>query len=161
MKISKITAAVISAAAAVTAVTVTVFAAGTVVTVNEENFPDVNFREFVSENFDTDKNGKLSQKELDAVTRIDVNSMEISSVKGVEKFTKIEYLNCSGNKLTELDVSKNTRLNVFGCNACGLTELDVSKNTKLEHFECRSNKLTELDLSKNTELVFLPAMTTN
>ena len=40
------------------------------VAINAENFPDSNFRSYVSENFDTDSNGVLSNTEIIAVTTI-------------------------------------------------------------------------------------------
>ena len=38
------------------------------VEINNKNFPDANFRSYVSTNFDKDNNGVLSQGELDVVT---------------------------------------------------------------------------------------------
>ena len=64
----------------------------------------------------------------------------------------LTYLNCNGNQLTTLDVSKNTALTEFYCSDNQITALDVSKNTALTEFCCIDNQLTTLDVSKNTAL---------
>ena len=74
------------------------------------NFPDEIFREFVSENFDTDKNGGLSAEEIEAVTEISIVSKEVSSLEGVKIFTNLRCLECADNNLKSLDVSSNSNL---------------------------------------------------
>ena len=64
------------------------------IAINETNFPDANFRTYVSANCDTDGSGTLSTSELAAVTSIDVYNKSISSLKGVEYFTSLTLLNC-------------------------------------------------------------------
>lgn len=152
MNIKKICAALTAAVISVTAVAVTAFAVSDV-TVNKDNFPDETFREYVSENFDKDKNGKLSQEEWVAVTEINVEQQKkIKSLKGVEKFKNLEILYCNNNKLTTLDVSENTKLKQLDCGENQLTKLDLSKNTELELLWCYTNRLTKLDVTQNTEL---------
>ena len=43
------------------------------VAINETNFPDSNFRDYVSKNFDADNNGFLSQSECDNVEKINIS----------------------------------------------------------------------------------------
>ena len=69
---------------------------------------DAAFRSYVKGTFDTDGNGKLSPAEISLVTYIDVCDMGISSLKGVEYFTKLLHMYCDYNNLTSLGVSKNT-----------------------------------------------------
>ncbi len=71
MHIKKLAAVVAASVISVTAVTVTAAAAGTKVPITEKYFPDEGFREYVSQ-FDTDGNGYLSQKERNAVQKINV-----------------------------------------------------------------------------------------
>ncbi|MBQ2264946.1 MAG: hypothetical protein II341_06005, partial [Oscillospiraceae bacterium] len=80
------------------------------VEISEENFPDETFRTYVDENFDTTDDNILTADEIAAVTRIDVCEMRITNLTGVEYFTALESLNCSGNQLTSLDVSDCTAL---------------------------------------------------
>ncbi len=55
--------------------------------------------------------------------------------------TALEYLNCSNNKLTALDVSKNMALEGLLCYDNKLTALDVSKNTALKILYCYGNQI--------------------
>ncbi|MGN0463774.1 MAG: hypothetical protein ACI4GA_03645, partial [Acutalibacteraceae bacterium] len=78
----------------------TVFAEEGDVEINKTNFPDDNFREFVSKNCDTDRNGVLSQSEIDAATDFFFPSKNIANLKGIEYFTALTSLWCGNNQLT-------------------------------------------------------------
>ena len=146
-------------------------------------FPDPIFRAYVLENFDIDGDGKISKKEAEAVTSIDVSKNSstpdderIASLEGIQFFTNLTYLDCNDNKLTELDVTQNpaltelwcrenqlTTLNVSGCSALTylfcyynqLTKLDVTQNPALKYLYCYRNQLTTLDVTQNTALTYL------
>ena len=120
-----------------------------------EQFPDPNFKAYVLEKFDKDKNGKISTAEAEAVTKIDVNGKEIVDLTGIELFTKLEKLECHKNQLTELNISGCTHLKKLQCYNNQLEKLDVSKNTGLETLSCHNNKLTKLEVSANTALKLL------
>lgn len=123
------------------------------VPINEDNFPDPNFRKFVAAKaINANEDGFLSEEELKAVTKMDVNSKEITSLKGIDFFMALTELDCRYNNLTSLDVSKKTALKKLDCSNNSLTSLDVSKNTALEWLGCDNNSLTSLDVSKNTAL---------
>ena len=132
------------------------------VAINADNFPDKWFRRYVSENFDKNGNGYLSDYEIAKVTRMCLVVLTtdytnfISSLQGVEYFTALTYLHCSYiYHLTSLDVSKNSALTHLYCSDTGLTTLDVSKNSALKVLNCSYNKLTILDVSKNLALTNL------
>ena len=78
--------------------------------VNESNFPDEPFRNYISDNIDTSSDGHLSHTELSAVIAMDISGLGIHSLQGIEHFTDLESLDCSDNHLTSLDLSANTRL---------------------------------------------------
>ena len=123
--------------------------------IDENTFPDENFRAYILKNIDKDGDGYLSETEIEETTSITCRDRSISSLKGIECFAALEYLYCSENNLTQLDVSKNTALEVLYCSENNLTQLDVSKNTALEALDCLKNNLTQLDVSKNTALEVL------
>ena len=129
------------------------FAAGDVA-INDTNFPDEKFREYVKTEFDKDNNDSLSADEIAAVKDIRPTHRDISSLTGVEHFTNLERLNVQDNeKLTTLDLSKNTALVSLLCSNTNLTSLDTSHNTKLVFLECNDvSTLTSLNVSRNTEL---------
>lgn len=64
----------------------------------------------------------------------------------------LERLRCIKNKLTTLDVSQNKKLRYLECNKNQLTTLDLSQNKELDELNCGQNQLTELDVSQNKKL---------
>ena len=126
------------------------------VAIDETNFPDYCFREnwILKQTFADDD--YLTDQEAASVTAIDVSSKGIANLKGIEHFTALKTLNCSGNYLTTstLDVSKNTALEVLDCSSnYNLTTLNLSMNTKLKTLDCSNNyEMTALNVSANTAL---------
>ena len=102
------------------------------VTINAANFPDNTFRNYVSQNFDTDSSGILTDAEIAAISYIEVREQGISSLRGIENFTALEDIDCSRNNITELDISHNTLLEYLGCENNALTAIDVSHNPLLK-----------------------------
>ena len=122
--------------------------------INEKNFPDANFRNYLlSQSYG--KDGVLTEAEIKGIAGINVSGKNISSLKGIEYFTVLTELLCNSNQLTALDVSKNTALTSLDCANNQLTALDVSGCTALTELSCSSNQLTALDVSKNTALTSL------
>ena len=122
--------------------------------IDEKNFPDEAFRNYVIDEIDGDKNGILSEKEMR--TTLDMSMpADVKDLTGIQYFTALEIFACTGSDLTELDLSHNRNLIFLDCSNNQLSKLDVSNNTELEKLECSANALTELDLSKNTELLHL------
>ena len=118
----------------------------------KNNFPSKNFRSFlIATAFGS--TGYFDEKHY--LTTLNVESRGITSLRGIEFFTRLTSLSCGYNQLTELDVSNNTALTYFSCYSNQLTELDVSNNTALTSLGCGSNQLTELDVSNNTALTTL------
>lgn len=111
-------------------------------------FPDPYFRKYVLENFDTDKDGKISKEEAEDITKIYAGNKRIESFEGIQSFTNLTYLDCCRNKLTSLDVSKNTKLTELYCDSNQLTSLDVSGCPSLKWLTCYNNQLTSLDISE-------------
>ena len=130
------------------------FAAGQDVEINETNFPDATFREYVKR-FDNNRNGKLSTSEINVVKNIDVSEKNIKSIKGVEFFADLEELECVKNKISDINVSKNTKLKKLNCEWNELNTLDVTKNIALNELRCGINNLTTLDLKNNKNLKVL------
>ena len=125
------------------------------VEINETNFPDANFRNYVLKERDTTKDGFLQDPEITSAQSLSFVGKEITSLKGIEHFTHLTELDCSGNQLTTLDLSKNTALTFLRCADNQLTTLDLSKNAALTELRCDNNQLKALDLSNNTALTVL------
>lgn len=152
------------------------------IAINEKNFPDENFRDYVAEEWDKNHDKYFSPSEIANAKWISCDNKEISNLKGIEFFTNIwllecyynnlttidlshnknlSYINCHHNQLNELDVSGLPLLETFYCGYNALPSIDVSKNEKLEDFDCQDNHLDTLDVSQNKELVKLSCGTNN
>ena len=122
------------------------------------NIPDANFKNalLAITGLDANHDGEIQCSEADAWTgAIDVSNKSISDLTGIEAFTHITNLNCSGNSLNTLSVSANTALTYLNCNDNSITSLILSGNTALTHLECDYNSLTSLDVSANIALTYL------
>ncbi len=152
------------------------------IAINEKNFPDENFRDYVAGEWDKNQDKYFSPSEIANAKWISCDNKEISNLKGIEFFTNIwllecyynnlttidlshnknlSYINCHHNQLNELDVSGLPLLETFYCGHNALPSIDVSKNEKLEDFDCQDNHLDTLDVSQNKELVKLSCGTNN
>ena len=121
------------------------------VKIDETTFPDSNFRNWVlSQEYGAD--GVLTNEELENVTSLEINRLEIHDLKGIEYFIALKVLNCMTNKLTALDLSKNIALEKLECVGNRLTTINLLENSKLRLLSCVSNQLTTLDVSGCTEL---------
>ena len=117
---------------------------------------DNNFEQaLINLGYDTVLDDSVPTANINNVTFLNVSNQNISDLTGIEDFTAITYLNCSGNQLTSLNVSQNNALTVLFCYNNQLTSLDISNNTALTDLRCYNNQLTSLDLSQNTTLYVL------
>lgn len=128
------------------------------VEINDTNFPDPVFLQYVKDNIDTadttsgQKDDKLSKAERDAVTEINIDNKNCTDLTGIAYFANLTELDCSDNQLTTLDVSKNAKLRILRCYNNGMEKLNLGDITHLTLLNCDNNNLTELDVSKNPDL---------
>ena len=116
---------------------------------------DSTFAAYCRSNFDTDKDGKVSMQEASVVESIDLKEKGVSSLRGLEYFFNLKFLDCSQNNLSTLDISGNTSLISLDCSLNHLASLDLSKNTKLQRLLSADNEIASLDVSHNTNLTYL------
>ena len=76
----------------------------------------------------------------------------ISNLTGLQDFTALEYLNVSGNQLSNYDFSSNLNLKYLNIGYCQISNLDVSQNFLLEHLDFKLNGLLSIDVSNNLNL---------
>ena len=129
-----------------------------VVEINDTNFPDPVFQQYVKDNIDTadttsgQKDGRLSKAERDAVTTISIDNQNCTDLTGIAYFANLTELNCYHNQLTTLDVSNNAKLRILECSNDDMEKLNLGDITHLTLLNCDDNNLTELDVSKNRYL---------
>jgi Leucine-rich repeat (LRR) protein len=86
------------------------------------------------------------------IKSLDVRNSRIADMAGIEAFVNLEYLDCSSNHLTGLDISNNAGLLYLMCDGNQLTNLEVSGNAPLVDLSCGNNLLDSLDISHNLVL---------
>lgn len=138
---------------------------------------DLDFMKYCYENFDVNKDGKVSILEANAVEKIEICG--VKSLEGIQYFSNLKELylcdesHDKGGNLTALDISKNIKLEALVCSHNQFKELSLSNenlthlflqyNTELEKLnlsnlpnlvwlDCSYNKLYSLDVSHNTRL---------
>ena len=140
--------------------------------INETNFPDAKFHNFVSERYDANGDGFLSDEEVADVENMNLGGQTIGTVEGIRYFTNLRVLECPGNQGINLSDIKDLPIEIMRLNACQLTELsiiedledleelylpgnnvsslNISNNPNLRRLECHGNfRMTELDISNN------------
>jgi hypothetical protein len=135
------------------------FSAKADVVLNATNFPDANFRAYITTITGVATGDTITQQKLNSITSMYCSSKSIASLKGIEYFTALTTLYCYNNSLTTLDLSHNTALKTLSCSNNQLTELDMTNNAALTKLYCNSNQLTSLDVTHNTKLTTLDCYT--
>jgi len=119
------------------------------------NIPDPNFEQaLLDANIDTDGilNGLMSPSNTVGVTLLNLNSLNISDLTGIEAFTDLETLFALDNNLTNIDVSNNTALLGLVLDLNNLTSIDVTNNVNLVSLGLSQNQITTLDLTNNSSI---------
>ena len=110
------------------------------IAINEENFPDQDFRDNVSWDWNTNRDDYFSPSEIEKAIFIGIWNRPISSLKGIEFFKEIYRLDCYSDSLTTIDLSNNKKLSYLNCLDNQLRELEVSGLPLLETFYCGDNR---------------------
>lgn len=121
--------------------------------IDAAHFPDANFLAAVQEI--AGGGDVLTQAVIDETTGMGVENRKIQDLTGIEYFTALTWLDCSGNWLEKLDTSGNPALTELYCNGNYLKKLDTSGNSALVYLDCSDNRLPRLDLSSNKALIYL------
>ena len=127
------------------------------VSIDEDNFPDEHFRNYVSENYDTNNSGSLSDDEIAAVTKMTYANKETTTMKGIEVFTSLEELKLSDSfdemlDLKSLDLSGNTSLKKLTITCAAIETLDLSHNMELEYVALNAVPVKSLDMTGHSAL---------
>lgn len=92
---------------------------------------------------------------IDTITNLDVSSsINIHDFTGIQNFAALTHLNCSGNNLSNLDLSSNN-IQSLNCSDNQLTNLELENDQFLITLNCSGNQLSSLNLNGFTELQYL------
>ncbi len=121
------------------------------VAINEKNFPDKAFRNYISYQFDPDGDGYFDPTVVEDIS-INEGARDLT---GLHYFTGLKYLNCCDLGLTSLDLSAQTELITLECaynDFSAQDSLKLSACTKLTYIDCSHCRISSIDLSAQTEL---------
>ena len=131
--------------------------------IDEKNFPDPVFREYVHKvagsYYLTDaivRQIEALDVSKDNIKKVLGDRDPITSLKGIRYLKYVRDLNCKYQKLTTLDLELNMRVERLNCYGNQLTDLWLRPTgTSLKYLNCSVNQLNALDLSKSSELTEL------
>lgn len=131
-------------------------------------FTDDVFRQYISEEFDTDDDGFLSQEEISTITDLNMDGSEAQSLEGIKNLTSLKNLYFSEGSLESLDVSGMENLecviaigddietvDVSGCDSLvslyinfnSIENLTLENMPALETVWCDNNGMTSFEIS--------------
>ena len=149
--------------------------------INEINFPDQYFREYIATNFDKDNDNYLSKDEISNITELEIDEdffedLNIADtiapmddddddeddsligvpidLKGLEFFTELVELSIENLEILNLDLSQNTKLEFLEIEG-NIDSIDLSNLANLVELDLEDNYLTNIDLSNNPALTYL------
>lgn len=127
---------------------------------------------------DSIHDGYVLKSNIMNIDSLDISNFGIYDLTGIKDFTNLNYLNCSGNQIVNLDLSQNSllsyvdcsnnqinnlsfsqkkaqsALNTLNCDQNQISTLDFASNTLLASFSCDNNLLTDLKISNGNNLNF-------
>lgn len=104
---------------------------------------DATFRQLMIDAADTDKDGKISIDEANALTSLNLSGKGLKTVD-LFYFEKLEDLDLSNNELTDLDLSMQMGLKNLNLSHNKFTKLNLQRQTALETLDASNNVITEL-----------------
>ena len=145
-----------------------------VVAIDEEHFPDFNFRRYIQEHFDANRDEILNISEIFLTETVihreddfslispyiffrtdvhlfegiglDVSDMGITDLTGIEYFKGLEVLVCQNNALETLDLTKFPELRSIDCSGnATLSRIELAEDSLLIVLDCNR---TTLDLKQ-------------
>ncbi len=110
--------------------------------INATTFPDQNFRDYLRTVIIAGRDDVLTYTERQFITSINLDSLNISSLKGIEYLIGLKGLSCSNNNLTKLEALPDSLI-VLHCDMNRLTDLGTLPD-RLTELICNYNRLTDL-----------------
>lgn len=129
------------------------------------SIPDIGFEEaLIDLKFDSNGlNGNILLSDAQYIKNLNINSplnneqlpnvnSKIKDLTGIEHFTNLTRLDCSGNEIEKIDLSKNLKLSFLNCRENKIKSLDLSNNPELFSISCDYNQLNSIVLGSKPVL---------
>lgn len=96
---------------------------------------------------DTNNDNEIQISEALVVTKLLVFNQNINNLNGIEHFSNLQKLDCSGNNLTTINFQNNTTITTLRCNSNQITSLILDNLPSLTEISCGYNLMQTVDLS--------------
>ena len=123
------------------------------IVISKEMFPDDSFRQYISESFDINNDGKLSVDERLAVTRIHSTDElgkkvidNMTSTKGIECFPNVDSCYFDHANINSIDLSKNLELEYLSLREIRTPKLILPENSMLKSLTIGQTNIKEINL---------------
>ena len=126
------------------------------IAINEKNFPDVVFRNYIQKKADKNNNYSLDSDELEKLQEIYLsNGDNVKDCTGIEYLINLKSITIKDCSLTTpLDLTYNTEVVYLNVENCALESLIVNSDS-MTYLDCQNNNLEELDLTNVSNLTYL------
>ncbi len=111
--------------------------------------PDSIFEQaLIDANIDSNgHNGNINNSDAAPVTILELDTLGISDLTGIEAFVNLEWLLASGNNLMSVDLSVNDKLENIDLSFNQLGGIDLSQNELLTHINLEGNAIATIDVT--------------
>ena len=132
------------------------------IAINEKNFPDVAFRNYIQKKADKNNNYSLDSDELEKLQEIYLsNGDNVKDCTGIEYLINLKSITIKDCSLTTpLDLTYNTEVVYLNVENCALESLIVNSDS-MTYLDCQNNNLDELDLTNVSNLTYLNVSNNN
>ena len=120
--------------------------------------PDENFEAYLEANGMGDgipNNHHVLTSNINNEIFLDIQGLGIQDLTGIEDFAALQYLDCSNNSISTIDLSQNLNFTELFCSNNLITFINVNYNAQLYSLDCSHNLLTSLNVMNNPNLTFL------
>ena len=105
------------------------------------------FKAYLLDRFDTNADGEIQVGEAETIQSLSISNRGIKSLSGIEYMPNIEFINCSDNLITELDVAANLLLRQLDCSPME----DANHNNLLDVIYIAAGSLQKIDCVTEVE----------
>ncbi len=106
---------------------------------------------------DTNQDGQIQLDEAEAITMLEIEFEDISSINGIEAFTNLTRVKFGHTLIESADLTNNLSLTSINLADNELTDVHIAGLQQLEELVLRNNELLNLDLSNLPNLEKLDA----
>ncbi len=122
------------------------------------HFHQSDFRAFVKDTFDLDKDNYLSPAEIEAVTEMNIRNRGFTELHGISNFYNLRTLDCSNNQLTSVyHVREMPMMKTLDCSQNQISGIELYGLPELETLNCSGNSLEMLNLTDSLKLIDVDA----